>query len=270
MKPTVKIYGHGWVGKAMHELFPDAYIVGSDGACWHTHPDSFDGSIRHVENIQPDKIPTCDVAFVCVPTDLKEDDTLDCSIVADIVRDCPEQFVIIRSTLNPGTCDQLEAATGKNIIMQPEYLGETPAHPLMHEAERRFLILGGSPESRRRAIEIYMSCYNANTSIRQVTNYEAEVIKLCENRAIAFKVAQCQELYDVCQQANVDYYTVREAVYGDDPRFDLWWTFVFPDNRGFSSSKCLRKDVPAFAAWAESVGIVPQLTRWLLAYNATL
>jgi len=49
-------------------------------------------------------------------------------------------------------------------------------------------------------------------TIRQVSLEEAEVVKLSENRAIAFKVAQCQELYDACEAAEVDYYTIRDVV----------------------------------------------------------
>jgi len=113
---------------------------------------------------------------------------------------------------------------------------------------------------------LYQTVYNANITIRQVTAYESELIKLTENRAIAFKVAQCQELYDACKTAGIDYYTIRDAVYGDDPRFNLWWTFVYPEHRGFDS-KCIPKDVYAWCAWAESLGYTPEITKALLERN---
>src|SRR4030042_1278415 len=148
----------------------------------------------------------------------------------------------------------------------PEYLGESVNHPMTDQKARSFMIIGGRPENRRKAIELYQTVLNANISLRQTSNYEAEVIKLSENRAIAFKVAQCQELYDACEKAGIDYYTVREAVYGDDPRFNLWWTFIYPENRGFNS-KCIPKDVYAWCAWAESCGYKPELTKALLKIN---
>lgn len=262
MKPTVKIYGYGWVGKAMHPLFPDAYIVDSKGDCW-THVDRGGGQ-KIVQPMGKSSEIVCDFAFVCVPTDPKEDGTLDCSIVEEVVRDGPEDFFIIRSTVNPGFCGYLEHTYGKQVVFMPEYIGETVAHPLFDETKRPFLILGGCPGDRREVIELFQTVYNANTRIRQMTSLEAEVVKLSENRSIAFKVAEVQELYDVCQAANVDFYEIREAVYGDDPRMNLWWTFVFPENRGFESSKCLRKDVPAWCAWAESVGIKPDITKLLV------
>ncbi len=245
----VRIYGYGWVGKAMHELFPHAYLE---------DPGQKIGFLR------PENRPPAHVAFICVPTPLKGG-KLDTSIVEEVVRECQENLIIIRSTVMPGTCDRLEKL-GKNIIFQPEYLGETVNHPMTNQHERPFMILGGRPEIRKWAIELYQEVYNANIRIRQTTLYEAEVIKLSENRAIAFKVAQCQELYDACEKAGIDYNTIREAVYGDDPRFNLWWTFVFPNKRGFSS-KCIPKDVYGWRAWAESVGLDPKLTRTLLETN---
>lgn len=238
----IKIIGYGWVGKAMKTLFPEALV--------HDPQQGF---------VCEEK---CDVAFICVPTPLK-DGKLDTSIVEETINKCQEDLIICRSTVMPGTCDKF---SGKNIVFQPEYLGETVNHPMTDQKCRQFIVLGGYPENRRKAIELYQKCYNANINIRQVTNYEAEIIKLTENRAIAFKVAQCQELYDACQAAGVDYYTILNAVYGDDFRFNLWFTFIYPEARGFNS-KCIPKDVYGWAAWAESNGYNPELTKKLLEVN---
>lgn len=247
-KLSVAIIGHGWVGKSVHKLFPDAY--------------AYDPPKSRSKR----KVNKADVAFICVPTPNIDEGQLDMSIVEECVSWCECRLIVIRSTLNPGTCDYLSKKYNKAIVVQPEYLGETPQHPLLDEKNAPFLIIGGEPTDRRLLIDLYATVYNANIKIRQVTAYEAEVIKLTENRAIAFKVAQCQELYDVCEKAGIDYYTIRDAVYGDDPRFNLWWTFVFPDKRGFNS-KCIPKDVYAWCAWAESLGYEPKLTRDLLEAN---
>jgi UDPglucose 6-dehydrogenase len=249
------IVGYGWVGKAMAKLFPDALI--------------YDPKLEYTTT-QKD-VNEADIAFICVPTpnviDSKGlESKLDTSIVEECVKWCTCPLLVIRSTVNPGTCDYLSKKYNKHIVMQPEYLGETPAHPMYDPRTRQFLIIGGKLQDRRKLIELYTTVYNANTNIRQVSAYEAEVIKLTENRAIFFKVSQCQELYDVCQEANIDYYTIRDAVYGDDPRFNLWWTFIYPDKRG-CNSKCIPKDVYAWSAWAESCGYTPELTNALLERN---
>lgn len=260
----VGIIGEGWVGKAQKQLFPEA-VVYDEPQLIEAHGADSGKYIRTGRAA----IRACDVAFVCVPTPNSESGALDTSIVEEVVDWCESDLIVIRSTVQPGTADRLKEKTGKHIVTQPEYLGETTAHPLLDPTERPFIILGGDPEDRRKAIETYQSAYAANLAIRQVTNLEAEIIKLSENRAIMYKVAQAQELYDACEAQGVDYYTIREAVYGDDPRFNRWFTFIYPEARG-ANSKCIPKDVIAWSAWAESVGIDPQLTNAMLKYNEGL
>lgn len=258
MKKKVAIIGYGWVGKAMHTLFPDALIYVRDPSKYNR----FDPVTKFTDS--KDLIGSCDIAFVCVPSPLNDAGRLDISIVEEVVGWCSASIIVLRSTVNPGTCHYLSTKYHKRIVMQPEYLGETVNHPLLDQKKNMFMILGGDPVDRREVIELYTTAYNANISIRQVTALEAEVIKLSENRAIAFKVMQAQELYDACQAAGVDYYQVRDAVYGDDPRFNLWFTFIYPEKRGFNSSKCLVKDVPAWASWAKDNGIDPTITNELV------
>ena len=245
----IAIIGLGWVGKAMHALFPDACIY---------DPATVGGKKSEVNK--------CDIAFICVPTPNHNKKKLDTSIVEECVSWCKSPLLVIRSTVNPGTTDHFSKKYKKRIVFQPEYLGETPNHPMLDPKTRQFMVLGGIPKDRRKVINLYTTVYNANITIRQVSAYEAEIIKLSENRAIAFKVGQCQELYDVCEKAGVDYYTIRDAIFSDDPRFNLWWTFVYPDKRGFNS-KCIPKDVYAWCAWAESCGYKPELTKDLLRVN---
>lgn len=244
----ISIWGYGWVGKSQKKLFPEALVY---------DPKLKLGSIR--------KVSHSDVAFICVPTPLLKG-RLDCSIVKDVIKKCDAKIIVIRSTVMPGFTDKMAKKYKKRIVVQPEYLGESVDHPMTNQKSRPFIILGGNQKDIRKIIELYHNVYNANVNIRQVTAYEAEIIKLSENRAIAFKVAQCQELYDVCEKAGVDYYTIREAVYGDDPRFNLWWTFVYPKKRGFNS-KCIPKDVYGWSAWAESLGYNPQITKAILRRN---
>ena len=248
----VGIIGYGWVGKAMHKLFHDAEIY-----------DKFLSTYNKPMSKR-------DIVFVCVPTPLSDTMQLDCSIVEEAIQNANSDLVVVRSTTNPGFCDSMaKKYPTKRIVMQPEYLGETANHPYIETENRNFMILGGDSADRRKVIECYHSVYNAKINIRQVTRIEAEIIKLTENRAAFYKIIQCQELYDVCEVAGVDYYTIRDGVYGDDQRFTLFWTFVYPSNRG-ANSKCIPKDVYAWCAWAESVGIKSEVTEKLLEYNKKL
>lgn len=240
---TAVIGATGWVGRSMVKLFPDTY--------------QYTSKIGTKEEVNKR-----DIAFICTPTPF-DGYRLDVSIIEEIMKwiKCP--LIIIRSTVNPGDCDKWQIKYGKKIVFIPEYLGETPNHPLLDPKSHDFLIIGGETDYKREVIDLLMTVYNANTKIRETTLLEAEVIKLTENRAIAFKVMQMHELHDVCEKAGVNYNTIRMAVYNDDPRFNLWFTAIYKQ-KGFNNSKCLRKDVPAWCAWAESIGYTPKLTRALV------
>lgn len=265
--PTVAIVGLGWVGQGMLKLFPDAKVY-SHGIILHEGKWVRDDiAWEKDEQIYKDMVNKCDIAFVCVPTPCPNKSKLDTRAVEEAVDWLECDLIVVRSTVNPGDCDFLQAKYEKHIVMQPEYLGETPQHPLLDTAKTPFLIIGGDNKDREKLIELYATVYNANIKIRQTSRYGAEIIKLSENRAIIFKVAQAQELYDVCKAHDVDYYTIRDAVYGDDPRFNLWWTLILPNKPRGAISKCIPKDVYAWCAWAESAGYTPKLTRAILEKN---
>jgi UDPglucose 6-dehydrogenase len=246
---TVGIVGYGVLGKQMHKLFPDALVY-----------DKY-GSLKQ-------DLSGCTIAFIAVPTNLKGT-VLDELEIEDAVNNCGAEVLVIRSAVNPGFSDLMTKKYGKRIVVQPEYFGETVNHPFATGGQPPFMVLGGEPKDRRTVIDAYASVYHSNITIRQVTALEAEVIKLSENRAIFYKLMQIQELYDACEAAGVDFYTVRDAVYGDDPRFDLWWSFVYEDRRG-ANSKCLPKDVFAWESWAASHGVDTSPIKSLLEYNNRL
>jgi UDP-glucose 6-dehydrogenase len=247
----IGIIGYGQVGQATHELFPDAQIY-----------DKF------IPEFQKPLNAAIDIAFLAVPTPWNGNE-LDCSAVEDAISEVTCDFFVIRSATYPGFADEMSRKYSIKIVVQPEHMGETPNHPMSVFSDRQFMILGGEPKDRRKVIECYSSVYNSNITIRQMSAKEAEFVKLSENRAIFWKVMQCQELYDACEAAGIDYYSVREAVYGDDPRLDLWFSFVYPDNRG-ANSKCIPKDVYAWNHFCESNGLDAFATKQLLEYNQTL
>jgi len=261
-KTVVAIVGYGTVGKAMHKLFPDALIFnGSD------HPVRVNVPGEHNQRALTYKdVNTADYAFVCVPTPTKKSGQCDISIVEDVVSKLNVDLIILRSTVIPGTTEYLIKKYKKRIVFCPEYVGETTDHPLSDETTRSFLILGGTREDTATAIRLFQHVYNASIKIRQLTATEAEVTKYLENRHIAFAVAECNEAYDFCQSISVDYNTVREAVYQDDPRMSPYWTFVYPDNRGFET-KCIPKDVDALAYEARKIGSPIEITEKILKVN---
>jgi UDPglucose 6-dehydrogenase len=254
--PKSAIIGYGTVGKHVHRLFPQSLVHDPFVAL----PKS--ATIEEINH-------ACECVFICMPTPFDAvKNRLDTDEIKETIANLKVKLVIVRSTMNPGDGDTMQR-DDQEVVVWPEYLGETVGHPMNQSPQPAFVVLGGTPTGRRSALNVLQHCFNASVRIRQVSHTVAEIIKLSENRSIAWRVHECQELYDACEAAGVDYYEVREAVYGDDPRMNLWWSFVYPEHRGFQS-KCIPKDVYAWISWTQSNAFAATATDEILKANETL
>ncbi|MCD6303990.1 MAG: UDP-glucose/GDP-mannose dehydrogenase family protein [Planctomycetes bacterium] len=248
-RKRIGIVGYGVVGRSLHRLFgEDAVTLDADA----TDEDRA-------------AINACDFVFICVPTPVGAGGHCNTSIVEECVRwiDGPE--IIIRSTVAPGTTERLRRQYGKGIIFQPEYIGETPSHPLADVRKHTFVILGGPRDETSRVADLYQRYYHSEVRFYFTDSRTAEVAKYMENSFYAVKVMFCNEFYDIARAHGVDYNELRE-IWLADPRISRDHTFVYPDNRGFSG-KCLPKDVTAIIASSRQRGFEPRLLEILMEIN---
>ena len=248
-RPRIGIVGFGFVGRSMKQLFGDDAVT-----C-----DVADGSAGQA------RINACDVVFVCVPTPVGEDGMCDTSIVEECIGWIDAPQIVIRSTVKPGTTERLRREMDKPIIFQPEYIGETPAHPLIDASKHGFIILGGPTAETSAVADLYARHYHSDVRFYFTDSTTAEVAKYMENSFYAMKVIFCNEFYDIARAHGVDYNELREAWLAD-PRISRDHTFVYPDNRGFSG-KCLPKDVSAIIRSSLDRGATPSLLQTIMAVN---
>lgn len=240
-QPKTLLIGYGWVGQFVHKYFTEADI-------WTL-------SKGHVDKNGHPLNTDCryEVAFVSVPTPMDTDGSCDVSIVEQSMARWANRvdLFIIRSTVAPGTTKRLTAKYNVDVVMQPEYVGETLGHPLIEPARDPFIILGGTKKATEKAARIWSKVLHANCRIRQVDGLTAEYCKYMENCFLATKVIFCNDWARLCKASGVDYMTLREA-WLDDPRVGRSHTMVYEDNPGFSG-KCLPKDLNAIAYYARHI-----------------
>lgn len=222
----IGIVGFGHVGGAMHELFKDAIIY-----------DKF----KRIGS--KEEINTCDATFVCVPTPMMEDGSCDTTAVDEVLAWCESKVIILRSTVRVGYTREMANKLHKNIVFQPEYYGETVAHPFANLSDRSWLSFGGTREAIDLAIDVYKNVINSNVRIYQAPSDEVELAKYMENAFLATKVIFINEMYDICEKLGLNYNQVRE-IWTADPRIGTSHTFIYKDNRGYGGS-CLPKDISA-------------------------
>lgn len=247
----IGIIGFGHVGTAMHELFKDA--------CVYDGPKGIGTK---------EEINECDVAFICVPTPMADDGSCDTTIVEDVISWCKAKVLVLRSTIRVGFTDEMIEKYHKEIVFQPEYYGETVAHPFANLSDRKWLTFGGSKRGIDMAIKAYQTVINADVTIYQSTSREAEMAKYMENAFFATKVTFCNEMFDLCKKLGIDYNMVRE-LWTADPRIGKYHTFVYENNRGYGGS-CLPKDISSLRQQGLENGIDMTLTNAVIEKNAII
>lgn len=254
----IGIFGYGYVGKGIARMFQDRadFIAVID---------------PHQLRNDQSRMAEVDIAFVCVPTPRRDDGSCNTSIVREVVAEWSDKvpLICIKSTVEPGTTEQLIESYGDHIHFSPEYMGEGGNYVearYLHPTDARshpFCIVGG-----RRPNEVlffFQKVMATSARFIATTATAAELAKYMTNAYLATKVAFCNEFASISESYGVPYNTVRD-LWLNDPRIDHSHTIVFQDNRGFGG-KCLPKDVSAIRHAAGSAGCSTPLLDGVAAYD---
>ncbi len=257
-QPKVAIVGYGVVGQAYSQLFPDAVIY-DEPKEFIADQDYPNGKVWLGIDSARKAVNSCDIALVAVFTPQKKDNTLDTSIVEEVIDWIETPLILVKSACHPGTIDRLVEKTGKKIAVSVEFIGEGsyPVHfwkyphqndPRMHQ----MLIVGGEEKTAAACAEVLWSKMSPDISIQLTSALEAEITKLVENSYGALKVTFINTLMSLAQKSDTNFIRIHQA-WQADPRTDSMHLRAVSFNRGWSS-KCWNKDVPALAAYARTIG----------------
>jgi len=237
------IVGHGFVGAAVDYGFPDTN-------CNKTIIDpKYGNSVDDLSN------KDIKVTFICVPTPMGQDASIDASILIDTVTKAVNNtkgLVVIKSTVIPSIIDSL-AAISERIVYNPEFLTEKAANedfvnPFMH-------VFGGNREQTdylQYIYETFSACKPC--PIYHVNHAEASFIKYGMNSFLASKVLWFNQFHDIVNQYGSNYSVIMKAI-GTDSRIGSSHTMVpGHDGRKGYGSACFAKDIPAFINFAKDQG----------------
>lgn len=245
MTKKIAIIGAGgYVGSAMNTLFKDALIYDiTDKKVWASK----------------ESVNECDLVIVCVNTPESEDGGADLSQVRDVLSWLNTPLILIKSTIPPGTTEQLRKEYNKRIVFSPEYIGETIAHVMLDLVNRDFWIFGGDKKDTNEIVEFWKKYVKTTARFYQTDSTTAEIVKYMENCFFATKVTFCNEFYEICKTFGRDYNEIRN-LWLNDSRINPNHTQIYPDNRGFGG-KCLPKDLSAIINACEEKDYQPELLK---------
>jgi UDPglucose 6-dehydrogenase len=220
------IAGHGFVGSAVSNAFKhycELEIV---------DPKYSDQTVSEID---------ADGIIICVPTPENSDGSCNVSYIESVLEDVPESMpVLLKSTVSlEGWEHLINNYPAHNITFNPEFLTAKNSHQDFLDQQQ--IYLGGGN------IEFWVTVYRrvfSNAEIKISLPKELILTKYVRNCFLATKVAFFNQIYDLCQQCNVNFDSVREYV-ADDERIGESHSFVYDNDRGFGGA-CFPKDTRAF------------------------
>lgn len=263
MKNKVAIIGYGYVGKAVTRFFQDHYNV----VVYDPFLDEVAGTKSEVNK--------CDLAVLCVPTEMREDGSVNLDAVYETFEWLDVPLILIKSTVPPGTTDELIEKTGRNIVFSPEHIGEgkyetqwwidrSYPHPTDMKKHKVF-IFGGSPENTNKILQFFYRVTGPEPRYMQTDARTAELTKYMQNAWGAMKVTFCNEFKEIADTVGSDYTQARELLVLAGI-IEPMHTVVFENKRGFGG-KCLPKDLNGIVKRSENSGYEPKLLKQVLESN---
>jgi nucleotide sugar dehydrogenase len=238
---NIAIIGHGYVGKAV-----DYGFTTNEVKKILIDPALYDNSVSDLRGTR------IDASFVCVPTPMGKDGSIDASIVIQTVKELAsitQGMIIIKSTVVPSVVEDL-SNVHRHVIYNPEFLTEKNAlddfiNPPMH-------VFGGDSKATKELEKLYENHSRCKPCpVFHMTAMEASFVKYGINSFLATKVLWMNQFQDICDNYHAKYNVIANAI-GSDPRIGHSHMQVpGPDGRKGFGGACFPKDTKAFAHFAD-------------------
>ena len=256
MKNTIGIIGQGFVGSAVREGFKSFYDI-------HTYDLRED--LRNCESIL-EVANKCMFIFVCLPTPMKNDGSCYTGIVENTIIDLNEacrsnglksRVLIVKSTVPPGTTDRLNTLCDyTTVIFNPEFLTEANSFNDFKNQSR--IIIGGPRPASSRVKTMFRKAF-PEIPIVKTSSSHAEMVKYFINCFLSVKVSFANEMYQLCNEINVDYDKIIEYAMYDNRLGKSHFSVPGPDGSFGFGGHCFPKDLSAMISLMKSHDIDPQI-----------
>ena len=229
----IGIVGYGFVGQAIDYAFTSTAVEK-----FYVDP-KLDTNMEDLIEFDPD------YTFVCVPTPMRDDGTVEDGLVRNAVEDLinhTNSVVIIKSTITPDSVSSMEQ---DRVVYNPEFLTEKNAKADLVMAD--YHIIGGDLWLCERVADIYRQysmCMTNDFYFMSAT--DASFVKYASNSFLAMKVTFFNQLHDSVTKFGSNWSLVSSTL-ARDKRIGRSHTVVpgYDNKRGYGGA-CFPKDTLAF------------------------
>lgn len=208
-----------------------------------------------------------DGIILCLPTPSYFDGSCDFSALVETMQQVidPNVPVLIKSTISIEAWEYLNENFANPFVFSPEFLRQ--AHARRDLRENKKVVFAGDSTCHNFWHEVFVKCEEFSYKEYKFTHCARETIiaKYAINSFLATKVSWFNQLYDFCQDANLDYESVVSVV-GSDPRIGTSHTTI-TEERAWGGA-CFPKDTASFLEMDENYRL--EILQHAVDYNQKL
>jgi UDPglucose 6-dehydrogenase len=265
-KTTIGIIGQGFVGSAIREGLQNYYDV----LTFDIEPDRCNSTHERV-------CWESNIIFVCIPTPMRKSGECDTrlleGVIAKVDKVCENSgntpTLVLKSTIPPGTTKRINRSTSLDVCFSPEFLTEANSFDDFKNQTR--IIIGGDPDTQCADAKKVKTMFRKpfpKIPIVVTKSETAEMVKYFINCFLATKVSFANEMYQVCENSNLDFSKVVEYALYDERIGKSHLSVPGPDGSLGFGGHCFPKDLNAIMFIAESVGVKPVVLKSVWKKNA--
>lgn len=199
-----------------------------------------------------DDLSECKAAFISVPVNVKKF-TQDISIVEESINRLDKKTkVFIRSTVLPGTCDELSKKYNMSINSMPEFLTERSANT---DFEKNNIIYLGYSEIESHVPDLLKLTKNIFENKKQIIlkkSKETEMGKFMHNLFGAFKVTYFNVFKHICDEKNIDFECAKALIFSTGFINEEHTRAPGPDGKMGFGGKCFPVNLEAFIGYVDN------------------
>lgn len=159
-----------------------------------------------------------DIVFLCLPTpydfESKEYDKLSIFDICNYLKlNNFKGLIVLKSTVEPETTENIAINTGLFIVHNPEFLSASTS--IMDFKNQNHIVLGYPKLYNKIILDKLISFYNLHypqADISIVTSTESELMKISLNSFYSVKIQFFNEIYAISNKLNINYNTVKNIM----------------------------------------------------------